>query len=207
MNKELWKQMNFSQRVEWLVQYYGVTVLVVIVAVVVALSLGRSFFGAKERGDMRVIILDNGVSSELCNQYQEEISQRINGVTEMSAYVKNDPTHMQAFSVRLTADDLDIVIAPEEEMRQMAGNGYLIPYEATGVTGFFADYPKEDVLTVRAEGMGEVTVAVRLNSNSRYMTYRREAGAKEEEAMYLGVTIKKINDENIESTARYFLDE
>jgi len=167
--------------------------------------LGKSFLEAGDKGDMRVIILDDGISSELCQVFQEELSTVIAGKTEMTSYYKSDPVHMQAFAVRLTADELDIVIAPEEEMRQMAGNGYLVPYDANEVTSFYAGFPEENFLKVSMDG-SEVIVAVKLMENSRYMTYRREAGATEG-ALYLGVTIKKRNDKNMERSALYFSEE
>ena len=208
MNKEQWKQMSFFKKLEWVVQYYGVTILVSIVAVLVVISLAKTFFGPKDRGDMRLILLDDGVSSELCTVFREEISGQINGEVEMTSYAKSDPAHMQAFSVRLLADDLDIIIAPETEMLEMAGNGYLIPYEQNGVTDFYHEFPEDTLLRVKdSTSAKEFVVAVKLGSESRYMKYRREAGALENETMYLGVTIKKINDNNIKKTALYLLGE
>ena len=208
MNKELWKKMSFIQKIEWIIQYYGLTILFGIIAVVVSLSLGKAFLEAGDKGDMQIIILDNGMSSELCYALQKKMDDVIDGEAEMTSYAKASPMHMQAFSVRLTADDLDIVIAPEEEMLQMAGNGYLLPFDEDGITAFYSKYPEECYLKLRAEDASEETIfGVALASDSRYMTYRREAGAREEETMYLGVTIKKINDENIEKAASYLLDD
>lgn len=207
MNKEQWKQMTFSKKAEWLIQYYGVTVIVSVLAAAVIISLAVTFFGPKDRGDMRIIILDDGVSSELCMVFKGEIDREINGETEMTSYAKSDPTHMQAFSVRLLSDDLDLIIAPEAEMLEMAGNGYLLPYEQDGLTEFYGDFSEENLLIAKdAEGNETHIVGVKLDTESRYMKYRTEAGASENEAMYLGVTIKKINDDNIKKAALYFLE-
>lgn len=208
MNKEIWKQMSFSKKLVWFIQYYGITTLVIIGSILVIFSLGKTIFGEKEKADVRAIILDNGVSSDLCLKYQEEISTLLNGKADLTAYIKNDPTHMQAFSVRLTADDLDFVIAPEAEMREMANNGYLLKYDENSVTSFYKNYPEENQLAVKdVDSQLEESYGVKLSSTSRYMTYRRDAGAKEEEEMYLGVTIKKTNDENIASSAVYLLED
>ena len=205
MNKELWNQMSFSQKIVWFVQYYGLTVVAVIVTVAVILSLIKSFLNASDKGDMRIIILDGGASTELSFEYQEEISKLIEGEAEVAAYIKNDMDHMQAFSVRLHADDLDIVIAPEKEIREMAEVGYLLPYDPNGITSFYGKFPKELLLTMdNADSSEEIVYAVGFAEDSRYMTNCREAGA-EETNMYMGVTIKKINDANIEKTALYFL--
>jgi len=207
LNKELWKQMSLSKKLVWFIQYYGVTTLVVIGSILVLFSLGKTFFGEKEKADIKVIILDNGVSSDLCLQYQEEISTLLQGKAEITAYIKNDATHMQAFSVRLTADDLDFVIAPETEMIEMAKNGYLLKYDESGVTSFYKSYPVESQLAVKVEGGQLVeSFGVKLGPDSRYMTYRRNAGAGED-VLYLGVTIKKTNDENIVSSATYLLED
>lgn len=206
MNKEQWKQMSFSKKMEWLVQYYGITVLVSVIAVVVVFSLAKTMFGPKDRGDIRILILDDGVPSELCITFKEDISNRINGETELSSYAKSDPTHMQAFSVRLTADDVDIIIAPEAEMLEMAGNGYLIPYGQDDTTEFYDTFPEEKLLKVkRQDGTEELVVGIKLDDKSRYMQYRNKSGALPAEEMYIGVTIKKINDNNIKTTALYFL--
>ena len=204
MNKEQWKQMSFRQKLEWLVQYYGVTAIVCVIAILVAFSLAKSFLSGNEKGDMRIIILDDCMPSETCYSFQKEISRIIEGEAEITSYAKSDPIHMQAFSIRLTADDLDIVIAPATEMLEMAGNGYLIPYEPGGITEFFSDYSEENQLKIHSQdGSEEIVVGLKLESNSRYMRYRREAG---EEEMYLGITIKKINDDNIKTTAQFFLE-
>lgn len=208
MNRELWKQMSFFKKLEWIAQYYGATIIVAIIAILVATSFVKSVINGADKGDMRVIILDNGVSSDLCQVYQDEISTLIEGNAEMTSYIKNDPTHMQAFTVRITADDLDIIIAPKEEMLELAENGYLISYDINGLTDFYNDFPAEKQLVVKTETNPEGAVwAIQLDHDSRYMTYRRDAGAKEEEDMYLGVTVRKLNDQNVEKTALYLLEQ
>lgn len=206
MNKELWEKMSFSQKIQWLVQYYGLTVAAIVVTIIVIISLLVAFLNAGDKGDMRMIILDNGMSSELCGVFGEEIGELISGEAEVSSYIKNDPTHMQVFSVRLQADDLDIVIAPKDDIQEMAKVGYLLPYDADGITAFYGRFTQEQFLTVTNPDSGEeVIYGLRFADDSRYMTCRREAGADNEE-MYLGVTVKKINDMNIEKTAMYLLD-
>lgn len=207
MNKELWKQMTLSQKITWFIQYYGLTVVAVIVTVAVVISLIISFAGANDKGDMRIIILDNGVSSELCEVFRGEIAERIDGEVEIASYLKVDSVHMQAFSVRLQADALDIVIAPEEDIREMAEVGYLLPYDAEGITSFYDKFPEELYITANSvDSNEELIYGIRFDSDSRYMTYRREAGAEEAD-MCMGVTIKRINDANINKTALYLLEE
>lgn len=207
MNKELWNQMSFSQKIVWFVQYYGITVVAVIVAVAVVLSLLKSFLSASDKGDMRVIILDGGASTELSYEYQDEISKLIGGEAEVAAYIKDDMEHMQAFSVRLYADDLDIVIAPEEEIRQMAEVGYLLPYDPNGITSFYGKFPEELLLTMNSADTSEGLVyAVGFAEDSRYAVNCHKYGTEFDNA-YMGVTIKKINDANIEKTALYFLEQ
>ena len=207
MNKELWNQMSFSQKIVWFVQYYGLTIVVVVVTIAVVLSLIKSFMNASDKGDMRIIILDGGASTELSFEYQEDISKLIDGEAEVAAYIKNDMDHMQAFSVRLHADDLDIVIAPEEEIREMAEVGYLLPYDPNGITSFYGMFPEELLLTMdNTDASKEQVFAVGFDENSRYMANCREVGAQEDN-MYMGVTIKRSNDANIEKTALYFLEQ
>jgi len=207
LNKELWEQMTFSQKITWFIQYYGLTVLAVIVTIVVVISLIKAFMGADDKGDMRIIILDNGVSSELCDVYRNEIEELIAGEVEIASYLKADSNHMQAFLVRLQADDIDIVIAPEEEICWMAEEGYLLPYDANGITSFYDRFPEEQYITANINGDNEELIyGIRFDSDSRYMTYRREAGA-DEATMCMGVTIKRINDANVNTTALYLLEE
>ena len=206
MTKELWEQMTFSQKITWLIQYYGLTVLAVIVTIAVVISLIVAFVNAGNKGDMRIIILDNGVSSELCDVYRDELEELIAGDVEIASYLKVDPNHMQAFFVRLQADDLDIVIAPEEEICWMAEEGYLLPYDANGITSFYDQFPEELYITANTNDSNEELIyGIRFGSESRYMTYRREAGA-DEAAMCMGVTIKRINDVNVNKTALYLLE-
>lgn len=207
MNKDMWNQMSFSQKTVWFVQYYGLTIVVVVVTVAVILSLLKSFMNASDKGDMRIIILDGGVSTELSFEYQEEISKLIDGEAEVAAYIKDDMDHMQAFSVRLHADDLDIVIAPKEEMCEMAEVGYLLPYDPNGITSFYGKFPEELLLTMDSADTSEGLVyAVGFGEDSRYAVNCRK-NKTEYDDMYMGITIKKINDANIEKTALYFLEQ
>ena len=125
MTREKFKALPFLQKVQWVLQYYGVTALVVVIAVAVAAVFLKSVFGPGEQYALRVMALDDRLTTEQCQTFARELGELVGGECDVTSYLESDTVQMQAFAVRLTTDPLDLVIAPEDQMEQLVENGYV----------------------------------------------------------------------------------
>lgn len=126
MTKEKFKALPFLQKIQWVLQYYSVTMLVAVVAVGVAVVFFKSVFGPGEQYVLRVMALDDRLSVEQCQTFARQLGEKLGGECDVTSYLESDISQMQAFAVRLTTDPLDLVIAPEEQMEQLIENGYVV---------------------------------------------------------------------------------
>ena len=125
MNLEKFKQLSLKGKIQWLVQYYGVLACVVIVAIVVIVIFFKSVFFSEPISDICVLILDDGVTVEDTDLVREDLEQLTGKSVEVVSYTAINPYGRDAFAVKLSSDQLDIVIAPSEETVQMMQTGYL----------------------------------------------------------------------------------
>ena len=145
MDREKFKALTFPKKIQWVLQYYGVTMLVAAAAVFVGVIFFKSVFGPAEQYALRVMALDDRLSAEQCRTFARELGELVGGECDVTSYLESDPAQMQAFAVRLTTDPLDLVIAPEDTMEQLVENGYVAAglrlqddsryMQATGVVG------------------------------------------------------------------------
>lgn len=129
MNKDKFKELSLKQKIEWLVHYYGVAFIVGLVALIVAIVFIRSVFFPEPLSDICVLILSDDVTSDDAFALQSIIEEKTGKTSQVSAYNTTDMYGRQSFSAKLTADELDIIVAPEEETMGMLDNKYLIRYE------------------------------------------------------------------------------
>ena len=125
MDRAKFKALTFPKKIQWVLQYYGVTVLVIAAAVAVGVVFFKSVFGPGEQYALRVMALDDRLSVEQCGTFAGELGELVGGECDMTSYQESNFSQMQAFVVRLTTDPLDLVIAPEDQMEQLVENGYV----------------------------------------------------------------------------------
>ena len=136
MNWEKFRQMRLTEKIQWILQYYGVAIGVAIVAIFVAVVFITSIFETDEYA-LRVLILDDRQTAEQCGEFSRELSAMLSGECDVTSYRGDSEEQMQAFVVRLMTDALDLVIAPEAEMAQLAENGYLRSSAVLGEESFY----------------------------------------------------------------------
>ena len=137
MNWDKFKAMSILQKTQWVIQYYGLTMVVVLVALIVGAIFIRSVFGAENEYAIRVMILDDHLSKEVVNRFRDDLRIELEGESDISSYMESDISQKQAFTVRLLADELDIVIAPKKEIEEMQRSGYLHRIEAISQDSFY----------------------------------------------------------------------
>ena len=125
MNWEKFKKLSLRAKLQWIIQYYGVAIAIGAIAIFVGIVLVQSLFGPAEDYAIRVMILDDRQSADLCQAFAQELCDALGGECDVTSYLERDDDQRQAFVVRLMSDNLDIVIAPAEQTEQLLQNGFL----------------------------------------------------------------------------------
>lgn len=126
MNLDKFKELSFKEKLQWIWDYYAVTIAVALVVVIVLVILVSSMLGLRgDQSALNVVILDDRMNDEASEKMKEEWSSIVDGNIEISFFSKHDVEQFQAFIVRVAVDGTDIVIAPYEEISEMAANGYI----------------------------------------------------------------------------------
>ena len=127
MNLEQFKKLPFKEKMKWIWDYYAVTIVVAVVTIVILCLLITSMLGIRKNQNvgLSVLILDDRMDEQCSNSLHEEISKIIGDESEISFYSKSNEEQFSAFVVRTAVDGPDIVIAPLEEISEMAQNGYV----------------------------------------------------------------------------------
>lgn len=126
MNLDKFKELSFKEKLQWIWDYYAVTIAVALVVVIVLVILVSSMLGLRgDQSALNVVILDDRMNDEASEKMKEEWSSIVDGNVEISFFSKHDVEQFQAFIVRVAVDGTDIVIAPYEEISEMAANGYI----------------------------------------------------------------------------------
>lgn len=116
--------MSIRKKIQWIIHYYGIAIIVGIVAVCVISNLMGRILGEKENYLAKVMILDDRCSEDDRLRIWKELEEELGGVCEVTSYLASDENQFQAFVVRLTGDKLDVIIAPEKEIRELEENSY-----------------------------------------------------------------------------------
>lgn len=129
MNFEKFRQMPFSKKIQWILQYYGIWIIVGIVAAYVGITLLNSVINPDPISDICIIILSDDITRDDINMFQSDISELTGKSVTVEVYSPNEEYGLGAFSIKLTSDQLDLVLAPKEQTDQMVSNGYLTEIE------------------------------------------------------------------------------
>lgn len=129
MNKEKFKELSFKQKIEWLLQYYGLTAVFTVIALTVAVIFIKSVLFPEPLPEVSILILSDAMTQEEANGLQADIEASTGHTALVSAFIVSDLYGKQAFSMKVTSDVVDIVVSPKEETDGMSDNGYLPSYE------------------------------------------------------------------------------
>lgn len=155
MNLEKFKSMPLKNKIMWIVQYYGIAIIVGIIAIVVLFSFIDSVFFPDPIPDTNIIILSNSFDRDDIPKIEEEIALETEGTVSITAYSLSEVYGNGAFSIKLTADQIDLVICPEEEKNQMLESGYLESVEELDYEDLYLGVPikarKGDKLDIAIE--------------------------------------------------------
>lgn len=127
MNLEKFKSLSLKEKIDWIWEYYAVTIVVAIVGVVLCAFLLVSMLGIRknQQVSLGILILDDRMNQESSERLKDELSNAITGNIEVSFYSKSNEEQFRAFVVRTAVDGPDLVIAPLSEIREMAENEYV----------------------------------------------------------------------------------
>ena len=126
MDWKKFRTLSLREKIQWIFQYYGLTIAVAAAAILVGAVFLSSVFGPGDGCVMRVMILDDHISSDSCRLFGEELGAILSGECDISSYLESDPDQNSAFAIRLLADELDLIIAPEAQVESLLQSGYLV---------------------------------------------------------------------------------
>ena len=138
MTWEKLKSLGMKGRIKWFLGYYGLIVATVTAGLLILVYLLYSIFRSTPTPDLRIIVLDDHASFDNGCELKEGLSDRFDGEVELTCYLKSDPTNMQAFLVRLTADDIDLLIVPSDFLATMQESDFVREYEKLPEKGNYA---------------------------------------------------------------------
>lgn len=139
---EKFKQLSLKKKIQWLLQYYGLTALIAVLAIAVISIFLKSVFCPEPISDICVLILDESISYEDTENIAGELEQITGKSVDVVSYGKTDIYGKEAFAIKLTSDQLDIVLAPYEETMQMLEAGYLTDQQALNNTKLYLGIPR-----------------------------------------------------------------
>ena len=141
MNLEKFKAMPLSKKIEWILHYYGIWIAVAIVAIYVAFSFLHTVLFPEPIKDTNIIILSDEFSRDNVPELEEEVSTLTQGSVSIVIYNLSEVYGNSAFSIKLNADQNDLVLAPKEETDQMIESGYLEKYEKLDYDDLYLGIP------------------------------------------------------------------
>jgi len=141
VNLEKFKEMPFSKKIGWIVQYYGVWIIVGIVAISVLCSFLHSVFFPDPIPDTNIIILSDEFARDEISEIEKEVIAYTGGTASVTLYNLSEVYGNGAFSIKLTTDQIDLVLAPKSEMDQMVESEYLESYEKLDYDDLYLGIP------------------------------------------------------------------
>lgn len=142
MTKEEFKEMTFRQKLRWIFDYYSLPFIAVLGVLVIMGFLIKSVFLPGEKGDVCVLIYSDRVTQEECLTYENEIEEKTGKSVSIQVISVSDPYGSQAFAAKIGCDVTDLVIAPENEMKLMLENGFLLSYAPVDNANMYMGVPK-----------------------------------------------------------------
>ena len=125
MNWTKFKSLSLREKLQWIFQYYGLTIAVVAAALFVGGVFLYSVLGPGDGSVIHVLILDDHQSADVCRAFSEDLSALLGGECDVTSYTESNANQMQAFVIRLMTDELDLIIAPKAQMDELLENEYL----------------------------------------------------------------------------------
>lgn len=141
MNLEKFKSMPFKNKVEWIIHYYGIWIVVGIIAISVLYSFLHSVLFPEPIKDTNIIILSDEFDADTAVSFESDISELTNGSASVTLYNLSDVYGNGAFSIKLTSDQIDLVLSPKTEADQMVESGYLESYEKLDYDDLYVGIP------------------------------------------------------------------
>lgn len=134
--------MTSKQKLRWFFDYYALPSIVVIGVLVVLALLIKSVIWPEQVEDIRVLIYSDQVSQDQCTIYEQEIERNTGKTASVLVYQISDPYGAQAFAAKIGTDLIDLVIAPEAEMKLMLENGFLLNYAPVEGSSMYMGIPR-----------------------------------------------------------------
>ena len=141
MTLEKFKELSLKKKIEWIIQYYGIWIVVGIVAIFVTVDFVRTVFFPAPISDICIAILSDDYSRDDVPTMEKEISALTGGSASIVIYNESEAYGISAFTVKVMADQIDLIIAPKTQTDSMNESSYLSSCEKLDGTELYLSIP------------------------------------------------------------------
>ena len=139
MTRDKFHSLGIKARLKWLLDYYGIIAITVIAGAAIFGYLAYSIFWKSDTPELRIIVLDDHASYDDGCLMKDGLGELFDYEVDLTCYLPSNQTNMQAFLVRLTADDIDFIIVNKEFLNTMFESDYVAEYELLPCEGHYAN--------------------------------------------------------------------
>lgn len=143
MDWNKFKALTWKQKLQWFIQYYGIVTVVVLISIYVIFVFVKSILAPAPISDICILVYSDEVQTDEVIKIQEALCEKTGHTIEITNFMVSDVYGIQAFATKLTADQLDLIVAPLEQTEDMMNSNYLIGYEKIGSTELYLGLPKK----------------------------------------------------------------
>lgn len=124
--------MPLSKKIEWILQYYGIWIVVAVAAIVVLCSFLHSVFYPDPVSDICIMLLSDDYVRDDIPVLEQDIQELTGKTVTVEVYNLSELYGNGAFTIKLISDQIDLVIAPKEQTDSMVESEYLESFERIG---------------------------------------------------------------------------
>lgn len=202
--KEKLSEMNFKKKLEYLWEYYRVHAFATIAVGILVFYIIKTIVTPDIKTQLYVAIINNSIETTALEELQIEVEEllQINPDSEdivinSSFYFNGTPDYemnmRQALVAYISAQDVDIIIAPESEMYSYSYNGFLYPLSEFLPTDIYSSLTDYFYLTDQEDDPKETVYGIYLNDTD---LFKNNARLDPEDPYILGVIGNNVNQNN-----------
>lgn len=147
-----WPQLSPAEKLKYIISYYGVAIVIVIIAVAVTVFLVRDIRGNKVEDAFYVMVIDKELTEDEVSGLEEELAGLLGLDPQTQQCVVeagySGTANMQSeatISTYMQSGRVDLAIAPEEDFNRYATAGWISSMEDLGLSDLENDYAIEDL--------------------------------------------------------------
>jgi hypothetical protein len=215
--KEKLREMSFRKKLEYLFEYYKFHALITIAVIAFIIYIINGILNPPAVTKFNAAIIDNPVDEKIINQYAEDFAKLLNlnpareNVELNTSYnfsIKDTytATLKDALVARISARDVDVIIAPESEFKNYAKTGCLIKLSDLLPTDIYSSLTDKFFISNTNEDSEQTAYGIYL-SNTKFIKENAKKTDVKLEPYVIGVITNTRHVDNSVEFIRYLFNE